>query len=78
MQARRQACRPRRKLEPCNELFELTAHLLRKCFSPEQIAGKLRSMEFPQFEDAYVCRETIYSAYMDSPRFASDLPCRRT
>ncbi|SFB60523.1 helix-turn-helix domain-containing protein, partial [Azotobacter beijerinckii] len=38
MQARRQACRPRRKLEPGSELFELTAHLLRKRFSPEQIA----------------------------------------
>ncbi|MDV7210049.1 IS30 family transposase [Azotobacter beijerinckii] len=67
MQARRQACRPRRKLEPGSELFELTAHLLRKRFSPEQIAGKLRSMEFPQFEDAYVCRETIYNALYALP-----------
>lgn len=67
MSARRQACRPRRKLEPGSELFELTAHLLRKRFSPEQIAGKLRSMEFPQFEDAYVCRETIYNALYALP-----------
>ncbi|GAA0386883.1 hypothetical protein GCM10008969_04720 [Pseudomonas veronii subsp. inensis] len=45
---------------PGSELFELVIALLRQRFSPEQIAGKLRSMSIPRFEDAYVCRETIY------------------
>ena len=67
MSARRQACRRHRKLVPGNQLFELVAYLLRKRFSPEQIAGKLRSMEFLQFEDAYVCRETIYNAVYALP-----------
>lgn len=60
-------CWRHRKLVPGNQLFELVAYLLRKRFSPEQIAGKLRSMEFPQFEDAYVCRETIYNAVYALP-----------
>ena len=30
--------------------------------SPEQIAGKLRSMNTPSLRYAYVCRETIYKA----------------
>ena len=71
MSARRQACRRYRKLVPGNQLFELVAYLLRKRFSPEQIAGKLRSMEFPQFEDAYVCRETIYNAIIKGKANAS-------
>lgn len=60
-------CWRHRKLVPGNQLFELVTYLLRKRFSPEQIAGKLRSMEFPQFEDAYVCRETIYNAVYALP-----------
>lgn len=67
MRERRIPCRPRQKLVPGNELFELVIHLLRKRFSPEQIAGKLRAMEFPNFEDAYVCRETIYNAIYALP-----------
>ncbi|THG67873.1 IS30 family transposase, partial [Pseudomonas sp. A-1] len=67
MRERRMSCRPRQKLVPGNELFELVVHLLRKRFSPEQIAGKLRAMEFPNFEDAYVCRETIYNAIYALP-----------
>ncbi len=67
MQRRRLVCRPRQKLVPGNELFELVAHLLRQRFSPEQIAGKLRTMESPSFEDAYVCRETIYNAIYALP-----------
>jgi len=67
MRERRTPCRPRQKLAPGNELFELVIHLLRKRFSPEQIAGKLRAMEFPNFEDAYVCRETIYNAIYALP-----------
>ncbi len=67
MQLRRQPCRPRKKLVPGNELFELVEYQIRKRFSPEQIAGKLRAMEFPKFEDAYVCRETIYTAIYALP-----------
>ncbi len=43
MQARRQVCRPMRKLLPGSERFELVTHMLRERLSPEQIAGKLRS-----------------------------------
>ncbi|MNZ25787.1 hypothetical protein D3C78_429600 [compost metagenome] len=52
---------------PGNDLFELVAHLLRQRFSPEQIAGKLRTMKSPNFKDAYVCRETIYNAIYALP-----------
>ncbi|WP_262502119.1 helix-turn-helix domain-containing protein, partial [Pseudomonas fragi] len=43
MQARRQVCRPKRKLLRGGERFELVAHMLRERLSPEQIAGKRRS-----------------------------------
>jgi IS30 family transposase len=59
---RRKACRPATRLLPGSELFELVIALLRQRFSPEQIAGKLRRMSIPSFEDAYVCRETISNA----------------
>ena len=59
MQARRQVCRPMRKLLPGSERFELVTHMLRERLSPEQIAGKLRNMNIPSLRDAYVCRETI-------------------
>lgn len=36
--------------------------MLRERLSPEQIAGKLLSMNIPSLKDAYVCRETIYNA----------------
>jgi IS30 family transposase len=67
MRHRRKPCRPARKLEPGSELFDLVAYLLRQYFSPQQIAGKLRRMEFPKFEDVYVCRETIYNAIYALP-----------
>jgi hypothetical protein len=67
MQARRQVCRPKRKLLPGSERFELVAHMLRERLSPEQIAGKLRSMNIPSLRDAYVCRETIYNAIYALP-----------
>ncbi len=57
---------PRQKLVPGNELFELITHLLRERFSPEQIAGKLSAMKM-NFEEAYVCRETIYNAIYALP-----------
>lgn len=63
---RRIVCRPARKLIPGNERFELVLHLLRERFSPEQIAGKLRVMKI-NFEEAYVCRETIYKAIYAMP-----------
>jgi len=67
MQARRQVCRPMRKLLPGSERFELVTHMLREHLSPEQIAGKLRSMNIPNLRDAYVCRETIYNAIYALP-----------
>ena len=67
MNIRRQVCRPKRKLVPGSERFELVAHMLRKRLSPEQIAGKLRSMTIPNLRDAYVCRETIYNAIYALP-----------
>ena len=67
MQARRQTCRPMRKLLPGSERFELVAYMLRERLSPEQIAGKLRSMNIPSLRDAYVCRETIYNAIYALP-----------
>jgi IS30 family transposase len=67
MQTRRQVCRPMRKLLPGGECFELVAHMLRERLSPEQIAGKLRSMNMPNLRDAYVCRETIYNAIYALP-----------
>ncbi|WP_155736420.1 IS30 family transposase, partial [Stutzerimonas frequens] len=42
-------------------------HMLREHLSPEQIAGKLRSMNIPNLRDAYVCRETIYNAIYALP-----------
>lgn len=56
MRQRRKVCRPVRKLVPGSELFDLVVYLLRKRFSPQQIVGKLRAMEFPNFEDTFVCR----------------------
>lgn len=41
--------------------------MLRERLSPEQIAGKLRSMNIPNLRDAYVCRETIYNAIYALP-----------
>nr|WP_256661355.1 hypothetical protein [Pseudomonas sp. HS-2] len=35
---------------------------LRQRFSPEQIAGKLRTLKSPSFEDAYVCRCLLYTS----------------
>jgi len=67
MRQRRTVCRPARKLEPGTELFALVVYLLRQRFSPQQIAGKLRRMEFPKLEDVYVCRETIYNAIYALP-----------
>ncbi|WP_155736353.1 helix-turn-helix domain-containing protein, partial [Stutzerimonas frequens] len=67
MRIRRQACRPKRKLLPGSERFELVVHMLRERLSPEQIAGKLRSMNISSLRDAYVCRETIYNAIYALP-----------
>lgn len=64
---RRAPCRPRRKLVPGTERFELIVHMLRRRLSPEQISGKLKSMDIPDLRDAYVCRETIYNAIYALP-----------
>ena len=63
---RREVCRPARKLVLGSERFDLIIYLLRQYFSPQQIAGKLRLMKM-NFEDAYVCRETIYNAIYALP-----------
>lgn len=64
--ARRVACRPKCKLLPDSELFELVKEMLRDRFSLEQIAGNLRSM-FPKLKDAYVSHETVYNAIYALP-----------
>ena len=64
---RRRFCRPKRKLAIGSERFRLVEYLLRRYLSPEQIAGKLRHMNLPKLEDAYVCRETIYTAIYALP-----------
>ena len=60
-------CRPKRKLTPGTERFDLIAHMLRQRLSPEQIASKLKAMDIASLRDAYVCRETIYSAIYALP-----------
>ena len=42
-------CRPKKKLAFDSELFELVAYMLRHKFSPDQIAGKLRTMNIPGY-----------------------------
>jgi IS30 family transposase len=56
-----------RKLLAGSERFELVAHMLCECLSPEQIAGKLRSMKIPSLREVYICRETIYNAIYALP-----------
>jgi IS30 family transposase len=63
---RRKVCRPSHKLVTGNERFELVIHLLQEHFSSEQIADKRRVMKM-NFEEAYVCRETIYNAIYALP-----------
>lgn len=53
--ARRMVCRPKRKLLLGSERFELVIHMLRNRLSPEKIAGKLKRMMTPTFEDASSC-----------------------
>lgn len=67
MRERRQPCRPKRKLLPDSELFELVVCMPRDRLSPEQIAGRLCTMKLPDYRDAYVCRETIYNAIYALP-----------
>ncbi|BBG30462.1 IS30 family transposase [Zymobacter palmae] len=64
---RRLLCRPKRKLLPGKERFELITHMLKKYLSPEQIAGQLKTMDIPSLRDAYVCKETIYTAIYALP-----------
>lgn len=63
---RHQACRPSRKLLPGCGLFEIIASLLREFYSPEQIAGTIKSMGEPD-QKYYVCHETIYNALYALP-----------
>ena len=60
MKTRRVACRPKRKGVSGNELF--LKEMFREHFSPQQIAGKLRTINILGYERTYVCRETIYNA----------------
>ena len=41
--------------------------MLKKYLSPEQIAGQLKTMDTPSLRDAYVCKETIYTAIYALP-----------
>ena len=66
-QKRRILCRPRCKLMPGTERFELMIHMLRRRLFPEQISGKLKAMDIPDRRHAYVCRETIYNTIYALP-----------
>lgn len=63
---RKRAGRLRRKFCPSgrSRLWRLVRAGLRRCWSPEQIAGRLRSMNSPD----YVSHETIYCAIYAQPR----------
>ncbi len=63
---RRQPCRPKKKLSPNSELFQLIIDMLRQYFSPEQISGYLKE-QMKLFPEQYVCRETIYNAIYALP-----------
>ncbi len=67
--ARLTRCRPRRcpKLTFDVALFELEAYLLRKYWSPEQIARTLKRM-FPDNTDRHISHEAIYNALYLMPR----------
>lgn len=67
MRQRRTTCRPARKLEPGTDLSDLVVYLLRRHFSPQQIADKPLCMKFPKLEDVYVCRQTICNAIYALP-----------
>jgi IS30 family transposase len=62
-------CRPRRrpKLHLDSELFELVVYLLRKYWSPQQIARTLKRM-FPDDTDRQPSHEAIYNALYVMPR----------
>ena len=64
---RRLLCRPKRKRLPSTERFELITHMLKKYLSPKQIAGQSKTMDIPSLRDAYVCKETIYTAIYALP-----------
>ena len=67
--ARLSLCRPRRcpKLTLDSELFELVVYLLRKYWSPEQIARTLKRM-FSDDTNHHVSHEAIYNALYLLPR----------
>jgi IS30 family transposase len=67
MRARRQVCRTKRILLHDSEHFELATHILRERLSPEQITGKLRSMNIFSLREVYACRETIFNVIYALP-----------
>ena len=54
---RRLLCRPRRKLLPGSERFELIIRMLKRYLSPEQIAGQLKIMDIPSLRNAYCAKK---------------------
>ncbi len=69
-QARRVYSRRRRKLSPDAALYETVRRgLLYRCWSPEQIAGRLRRMH-PEDPEKRVSHETIYAAIYAHPKGA--------
>jgi IS30 family transposase len=66
--ARRQACRRKRKLVEGSAIHRFVHdHLVHRCWSPEQIAHRLRLMK-PDDPSARVSHETIYAAIYAQPR----------
>lgn len=52
LEKRRVTSRPKHKLMPGTERFDLIVHMLRRRLSPEQISGKLKVMKLPDLRDA--------------------------
>ena len=67
--ARTCAVTPRveRRLQPGNALWDQVMHYLKRCYSPEQIAGTLAKVH-DQTPTLQVSHETIYTAIYAMPR----------
>jgi len=64
---RRQAARPRAKLNPDGPLWPVVSHMLGWYWSPQQIARTLRAF-WPDEPTMHVCHETIYNAIYAHPK----------
>ena len=74
-QQRRKHCRRRPVLVPGTPLYQYVRdHLLYRCWSPQQIAARLRRMPESK-RPGLVSHETIYAAIYAQPRFSVKRSC---